>query len=74
MIKVPVEPYWDTVKDSFLTNRDQWLMESENMASEMALWLAQEHGCTMRGRKHLFFIFANEYDAEMFVLRFSGKN
>lgn len=74
MIKVPVDPYWENVKNTFLNSKEQWLMESENLSNEMSVWLAQEYGCTMRGRKHLYFHFANEYDADMFVLKFSGKN
>jgi len=74
VIKIPIIPYWENVKDAFMSSRDQWIMESENLSNEMSVWLAQEHGCTIRGRKHLYFHFATEYDAEMFVLRFSGKN
>jgi len=74
MIKIPFEPYWATVKETFMSRRNEWLMESEDFSKDMALWLAQHHGCIIRGRKHLFFEFSNEYDAEMFVLRFSGKD
>lgn len=74
MTRVPVDPYWENVKNAFLNSRDQWLMESENLSSEMSLWLAQVHGCMIRGRKHLYFQFADERDADLFVLKFSGKN
>lgn len=74
MIKVPVDPYWENVKNAFLDIQREWPVWSDNIASEMSVWLAQEYGCTMRGRKHLFFEFASVYDAEMFVLRFSGKD
>ena len=74
MTRVKIDPYWENVKQEFLRSRDQWLMESENLSNEMAVWLAQVHGCMIRGRKHLFFQFEDECDAELFVLRFSGKN
>ena len=72
--KLKVETYWDNVKKHFMTHRNEWVMESENLGNELALWLAQEHGCMIRGRKHLYFCFADDKDAEMFVLKFSGKN
>ena len=74
MTRVKIDPYWENVKQEFLRSRDQWLMESESLSNEMAVWLAQVHGCMIRGRKHLFFQFEDERDAELFVLRFSGKN
>ena len=74
MTRVKIDPYWENVKQEFLRSRDQWLMESKNLSNEMAVWLAQVHGCMIRGRKHLFFQFEDERDAELFVLRFSGKN
>ena len=74
MTRVKIDPYWENVKQEFLRSRDQWLMESENLSNEMAVWLAQVHGCMIRGRKHLFFQFEDERDSELFVLRFSGKN
>lgn len=74
MIRIPVDPYWENVKNTFLNVQREWPVWSDNMAIEMSVWLAQEYGCTMRGRKHLYFHFMNEYDADMFVLKFSGKS
>ena len=73
MIKIPAEPLWDNVKQHFMTHRDEWIMESENLNNELALWLTNEYHCILRGRKHLYFLFENEYDADMFVLKFSAK-
>jgi hypothetical protein len=40
----------------------------------MSLWLAQQYGAVIRGRKHLYFVFDTEQEAEYFVLVFGEKN
>ena len=74
MVKIPIEPYWKQVQETFMRRRDQWAMESENMANEMALWLVEQYGATMRGRKHLYFVFNTEREADYFVLVFGERN
>ena len=73
MIKVPAEQIWENVKKHFMSHRNEWIMESENLNNELALWLTNEYRCMIRGRKTLYFLFENEYDAEMFVMKFSAK-
>jgi hypothetical protein len=74
-IKVPLEPtMWENVKHHFMTHKEEWAMESEDLGKEISFWLAQTHNCSIRGRKHLYFVFENEYDAEVFLLKFSAKN
>ena len=74
MIKLPIDPYWTQVQATFMKRRDQWAMESENTANEMALWLAEQYGAVIRGRKHLYFVFNTEREAEYFVLVFGENN
>jgi len=74
MVKIPIKPYWHQVQATFMRRRDQWVMESENLVNDMALWLAQEYGAIMRGRKHLYFCFDTETEAEYFVLVFGESN
>lgn len=73
-IKVPLEPtLWDNVKSHFMSRKHEWAMESEDLGKEISFWLAQTHNCSIRGRKNLYFVFENDYDAEVFLLKFSGK-
>jgi len=72
MIKVPLEPtMWENVKSHFMKHKEEWVMETEDLGKEISFWLAQRHNCSIRGRKHLYFVFQNAYDAEVFVLKFS---
>ena len=74
MIKLPIDPYWTQVQSTFMKRRDQWAMESENVSNEMALWLAEQYGAMIRGRKHLYFVFNTEREAEYFVLVFGESD
>jgi len=74
MVKIPIEPYWKQVQETFMRRRDQWVMESEQLAADMALWLAREYGAILRGRKHLYFVFNTEKEADYFVLVFGERN
>jgi len=74
MVKIPIDPYWPQVQETFMRRRDQWAMESENMEREMSLWLAEQYGATIRGRKHIYFMFMTEREAEYFVLVFGKRD
>ena len=74
MVKIPIKPYWPQVQATFMRRRDQWVMESEMLANDMSLWLAEQYGAVIRGRKHLYFVFDTEQEAEYFVLVFGEKN
>ena len=74
MVKIPIDPYWTEVQKTFMRRRDQWIMESVNTSNKLALWLAEQYGAIMRGRKHLYFVFDTEAEAEYFVLVFGRRD